>query len=220
LSIHEKFCFGPDHEEQNQMIESPEDKIICMNPDNGKTENWLSVSHCEACDELSFFELDYYQPDYDYEGYEYKPTRQGMRSGDESWRRETKCPIPEIEHDPKAYCPDEWPCHLKTKYCGIVDCDDRDVFGATTASFNSVVIMAVLGCFLLVIALVVVWFYCIRRKTHDREKTSLRKNPKRTETSKSTKPLLNDTIQEQPLDGDEESSQLTSKNQEPSEITV
>lgn len=80
--------------------------------------------------------------------------------------------------------------------------------------------MAILGCFLFVIAIVLIWFYCIRRKTHDREKTSLRKTPKRTETSKSTKPLLNDTIQEQPLDGDEESSQLTSKNQEPSEITV
>ena len=80
LSIHEKFCFGPDHEEKNQMIENPEDKIICMNPDDGKTENWLSVSHCEACDELSFFELDYYQSDYDYEGYEYKPTRKGMVS--------------------------------------------------------------------------------------------------------------------------------------------
>ena len=78
LSIHEKFCFGPGHEEKNQMIENPDDRIICMNPDNGKTENWLSVSHCEACDELSFFELDYYQPDYDYEGYEYKPTRKGM----------------------------------------------------------------------------------------------------------------------------------------------
>jgi len=109
---------------------------------------------------------------------------------------------------------------LKTKYCGIVDCDDRDEFGAITASFNSVVIMAILGCFLLVITVVLVWFYCIRPRTHDREKTSLKKIPKRTETSKSTKPLLNDTIQEQPLDGDEESSQLTSKNQEPSEITV
>ena len=109
---------------------------------------------------------------------------------------------------------------MKTKYCGIVDCDDRDEFDAITASFNSIVIMAVLGCFLLVIAVVLIWFYCIGRKTNDREKTSLRKHPKRTETSKSTKPLLNDTIQEQPLDGDEESSQLTSKNQEPSEITV
>ena len=109
---------------------------------------------------------------------------------------------------------------MKTKYCGAVDCDDPDEFGATTASFNSVVLMAILGCFLCIIAIVLIWFYCIRRKTHDREKTSLRKNPKRTDTSKSTKPLLNDTIQEQPLDGDEESSQLTSKNQEPSEITV
>ena len=80
LSIHEKFCFGPDHEEKNQMIENPEDNTICINPDNGKTENWLSVSHCEACEELSFFELDYYQPDYSYDGYEYKPARKGMVS--------------------------------------------------------------------------------------------------------------------------------------------
>ena len=143
-----------------------------------------------------------------------------QRSGDESWRRETKCPIPEVEHDPKVYCPTEWPCHLKTKYCGIAVCDDIAEYDPTTASFNSVVIIAILGCFILVIAVVLAWFYCIRRKTHDREKTSLRKNPKRTETSKSTKPLLNDTIQEQPLDGDEEHSQLTSKQQEPSEITV
>ena len=106
---------------------------------------------------------------------------------------------------------------MKTKYCGIDGCHEE--FAATTASFNSIVIIAILGCCLLVISVVLVW-YCIRRKPNDREKNSIRKNPKRTETSKSTKPLLNDTIQEQPLDGDEESSQLTSKNQEPSEITV
>ena len=67
--MNQKFCFGPDHEEKNQIIENPEDNIICMNPDNEKTENWLSVSHCKACDESSFFESNYY-PSYDGE-YEY-----------------------------------------------------------------------------------------------------------------------------------------------------
>ena len=66
LSFNQKFCFGPDHEEKNQIIENPTDNIICMNPDNGKTENWLSVSHCNACDELSFFESNYYPSYYDY----------------------------------------------------------------------------------------------------------------------------------------------------------
>ena len=77
---------------------------------------------------------------------------------------------------------------------------------------------------LAVFAIVLAWFYCIRRKTHDREKDSLRKNPKRTETSKSTRPLLNDTIEEQPLDDVKDkrsiSPQLTSSVHEPSENTV
>jgi len=83
---------------------------------------------------------------------------------------------------------------------------------------------AILGCILLVFAIVLAWFYCIRSKTHDREKDSLRKNPKRTETSKSTRPLLNDTIEEHQLDDVKEersiSPQLTSTVQEPSENTV
>merc|ERR1712131_250191 len=106
--------------------------------------------------------------------------------GDESWRRETKCPIPEIEHDPRIYCPEEWPCDLKSKYCNITDCNDFGAMTTVTASFNSVIIIAILGCFILVIAVVLAWFYCIRRKSPDREKESLR----RTETTKSTRPLL------------------------------
>ena len=80
------------------MIENPKDNTICINPDNGKTENWLSVSHCEACEELSFFELDYYQPDYDYEGYEYKPTRKGMVSFKKvCYQQESNTKLPELK---------------------------------------------------------------------------------------------------------------------------
>ena len=80
MSIHEKFCFGPDHEEKDQFVEDPKDNRICINPENGKTENWLSVSHCEACDELP--EYEYNESEYDYEGYDYsssyKFTRKAM----------------------------------------------------------------------------------------------------------------------------------------------
>ena len=69
-----------------------------------------------------------------------------QRSGDESWRREVECPIPEIEHDPRKYCPNEWPCHLKSKYCDITECDEP---GPVTASFNSMMMTAILGCIIL-----------------------------------------------------------------------
>ena len=141
----------------------------------------------------------YWESFWNYSG-KIKNIQQSEIYSDESWRYETKCPIPEIEHDPKAYCPEEWPCHLKTKYCNVVYCE----FGASTTTISSVAIFAILGCVLLAIVLVLVFlfFYRIRRKTRDQEKTSRRKNLKRSETSKSTKPLLNETIQEQPFDTD------------------
>ena len=60
------------------MIENPKDNTICINPENGKIENWLSVSHCEACDEASMYE--YYKSEYEYDEYDYKSPRKGMVS--------------------------------------------------------------------------------------------------------------------------------------------